>query len=322
VKNGYEGKPVYKWKQTEETLHKLMGLREHRHIIVDVDLFDDSYSFEFIDRVFAVMALCPQHTFQILTKRPERMAEYLRSFHDDCEVGGSHGMGRLGNAAGCLLDGVWIWGEGARHRTRINEFISDAYEFDDDDVEYQSKPVPWPLPNVWLGTSAEDQQRLDERVPHLLRCPAAVRFLSLEPLLGKLDLSAYFGGEYVALPGDRVVPNYNFGIHQIIVGGESGPHARPCDVAWIRSIVKQCADAGVPCYVKQLGSNVLIRNDSFDEWPREGDELRYDEDDIGFRHQGDLVRVRLRDPKGGDPSEWPEDLRVREFPVVGAKGGA
>lgn len=218
------------------------------------DLFHESVPFSFIDEVFAVMHVADWHTFQVLTKRPERAAKYL------------------------------------------NE---------------RQRP---PLPNVWIGTSAEDQPRLDERVPHLLECPAAVRFLSCEPLLGPLDLSAFFGGKYVALPGDRIEDGYNFGIQWVIVGGESGPHARPCDVAWVRSIVEQCTAAHVRVFVKQLGAYVHCRNDHVSRWLDElGMGLDYI-DTSETRMQGDPVRVMLNDRKGGDMAEWPADLRVREMP--------
>lgn len=125
-------------------------------------------------------------------------------------------------------------------------------------------------PNVWIGTSVENQARLEERAPHLLRVPARVRFLSAEPLLGPLDLRPFIGPGYV---------------QWVIVGGESGPGARPFDPHWARIIVDQCKDAGVPVFVKQLGENVTT-------------------------HAG----LRLRN-KGGDWDDLPNDLRVREFPA-------
>lgn len=136
--------------------------------------------------------------------------------------------------------------------------------------------------NVWIGTSVENQATADERIPHLLQVPAAVRFLSCEPLLedlGKIDTS---------------------GIQWVIVGGESGPHARPCELAWVRALIEQCHEADTPCFVKQLGSNLrgLTRH--------------------GLDHDHLAAALgstyRLRDPKGGDPDEWPEDLRVRQCP--------
>lgn len=268
----------------EDSLLIPMRWKKPRLIFVNSmgDLFHKDVPFEFIDRVFAVMALCPHHTFQVLTKRPERMAEYF-----DENDG--------------LSTPFRVW-----HQKQLLQGSPE-----DHNNAYDGSSHPWPLPNVWLGTSVEDQTRADERIPHLMKCPAAVRFLSCEPLLGPLDLSAYFGGAYVGLPGDVVHENYNFGIDWVIVGGESGPGARPCNVAWIRSIVQQCKAAGVPCFVKQLGSHVLDRFDRSDpeEWPTE---TLHDPkcDDAGN------WRMRPKSKKGGDMAEWPEDLRVREMPEV------
>lgn len=124
-------------------------------------------------------------------------------------------------------------------------------------------------PNVWIGTSIEDQQRANERIPQLLKIPAKLRFLSVEPLLGPVDLENW--------------------VHWTIVGGESGPNSRTCHVDWIRDIVKQCKVADTKCFVKQLGANIMGRE--MDKWV-----------------------TRIKHPKGGDPSEWSQDLRVREFP--------
>jgi protein gp37 len=243
----------------ENRLIEPLSWRKPKMVFVNSmsDLFHEAVPFGFIDRVFAVMALCPRHTFQVLTKRPERMAEYL----DD---------GRLTMVAQAAA----MMGHGEA-----------------------SMAFGWPVPNIWLGTSCEDQKNADERIPHLLKCPAAVRFLSCEPLLGPIDLSAFFGGEYYGIGG--VQQNRNFGIDWVIAGGESGPRARACDIRWIRVIVSQCHAAGVPCFVKQFGSRPHSR--------------------VAITTEGDAVardctQIALKDKKGGDPSEWPEDLRVREFP--------
>lgn len=124
----------------------------------------------------------------------------------------------------------------------------------------------------------------DKRIPELLRIPAKVRFLSLEPLLGPIQLGVHQGYECNL---------YDYGcgetrVDWVIVGGESGPGARPCNVEWIRDIVRQCKAAGVKCFVKQLGSNPVMEPGPT-TWPCEH-------------------------PKGGDPAEWPEDMRVREMP--------
>lgn len=158
-------------------------------------------------------------------------------------------------------------------------------------------------PNVWLGVSVEDQARADERIPLLLQAPATVRFLSVEPLLGSVDLTrAGFDGRYITNPLTGAVPyrpdlEARPGIDWVIIGGESGPGARPCDAGWIHEIVSSCRDAGVPCFVKQLGS----RPYSAVRFSAKGSD----------RH---VEPIPLRDRKGGDPSEWPASLRVRQFP--------
>lgn len=152
--------------------------------------------------------------------------------------------------------------------------------------------------NLWLGVSCENQATADERIPLLLQIPAKVRFVSYEPALSVVDFK-----KLLRCPrdhnGDGDCDFHKQGcpqIHQVIVGGESGPHARPCNLDWIRSTVRQCREAGCCCFVKQLGSNAVVRNDAEDD------------------HQGEIAPLRLRHPKGGDMEEWPEDLRVREFP--------
>jgi len=167
-----------------------------------------------------------------------------------------------------------------------------------------------PPKNIWLGTSVEDQKRADERIPALLEIPAHIRFLSAEPLLSDIKFRAWkcvcgFECSESELPKPLQCPKCRLsagllwhsmlkGIHWAIVGGESGRDARGCDLEWIRSIVRQCATAGVPPFVKQLGSNPFSTAGT----------------------NSDPLCHPLRDPKGGDPAEWPEDLRVRQFPTL------
>lgn len=260
------------------------------------DLFHEGVPFEFIDRVFAVMAICPQHTFQVLTKRPERMREYLDG-DEDRQV-------QIGMAAGDMLDGPWIHGEGKRFRTAIERVIDMSHGLDPD-VEGEAFWIDdlLPLPNVWLGTSVEDQPTADARIVELLRCPAAVHFVSAEPLLGPVD----FRKITIPLPTrvptevhvlDTVKPwcvsngietlistdaargpvepmhghvnridavdgmvytdkgvgfKMKTRLDWVIVGGESGPGARPMDPDWVRSIRDQCSSAGVSFFFKQWG---------------------------------------------------------------------
>jgi protein gp37 len=155
-------------------------------------------------------------------------------------------------------------------------------------------------PGIWMGVSVEDQRTAEERLPHLRRVPAGVRFVSCEPLLGPLH-SAWIG------------------ISWLILGGESGHGARPCRIDWIRSIVAQCKTARVSTFVKQLGAHVIDRNDAgFDgslptRWP-EGTETDDWDLDPGRQYQGADARIMLASRKGGDMAEWPEDLRIRDFP--------
>lgn len=155
--------------------------------------------------------------------------------------------------------------------------------------------------NVWMGTSVEDQKRADERISELLKIPAKLRFLSVEPMLGpvRFDISRHpqHNGEF---------PD---GIHWVIFGGESGPGARPCAVEWIRDGVKQCRAVGCAPFVKQLGANVVCSGMSIpgEHWPNDSAL-----EDTGEGH----FTKRLIDKKGGDMDEWPEDLCVREFPTV------
>lgn len=181
--------------------------------------------------------------------------------------------------------------------------------------------------NCWLLYSASDQQSLEAGLPHLLACRDLVPVLglSLEPLVGPVDLGLMVGPSYGQRSGQprRVKPDW------VVVGGESGPRARPCDVSWIRSIVSQCREAGVPCFVKQLGTCAMARKDSVAgrikgdhpeaEWPSGTSFGSWNSSHVGTEWQG--RHVRLKDPKGGDPSEWPTGLRVREFPMHCQKPG-
>lgn len=169
------------------------------------DLFHESVPDEFIEAVFVVMQMANQHTFQVLTKRPERMLHFLTNMDS-----------RL-------------------HELGYPQGVAGRY------------------PNVWFGVSIEDQATADERIPSLLDSPAAVRFLSCEPLIGPIDLSAGL----LWLKQFPIEPN----IHWVIVGGESGPKARPMHPDWVRSLRDQCQATSVPFFFKQWG-----------EWiPGEGD---------------------------------------------------
>lgn len=144
-------------------------------------------------------------------------------------------------------------------------------------------------PNIWLGTTVEDQTRANERIPELVKVPAAVRFLSMEPLLEPVDLSYWLEEDK-----NGFIHRTGNAIQWAIIGGESGSKARPFSLDWARNIVRQCRDGDVAPFVKQMGSSPV---------------------EVQLRgHVTTEFFVKFTDHHGGDPAEWPEDLRVREFP--------
>jgi protein gp37 len=255
-----------------ERLQQPLRWRRPRRIFVNSmsDLFHEEVPDDFFDRAFSVMASAREHTFQILTKRPERMREYLSRFKPSPPRDGF--ITRDGKRSNDLARG-----------------------------EFCAGPERWPLPNVWLGVSVEDQATADERIPILLQTPAALRFASVEPLLDRVTLDGLMIGDETYLDALRgvegatcqhlaVEPKRGNHLDWVIVGGESGPRARECRLEWIGSLVSQCCRAGVPCFVKQIGS-------------------------APASYDADWNATLVRDAKGGDPAEWPAYLReCREFP--------
>lgn len=451
-----------------ERLRQPLSWRKPQRVFVASmsDPFHDAVPDEFLDSMLAVIALAPQHHYQLLTKRPQRMRDYIRdpetafrvqramdaiAVNEDMRghrerwstikgfpgysvsslgrVRSSLGAGAkilaqadhpngyrqvtlrsagqsyaklvhalvLGTFVRCRQDGEEVrhrngdkadnrianlsWGtkaenmqdavrHGSARRTHRGTLTADVVE----DIRvrrragalldtlakdygltkqqvsavargklYRAAELAWPLPQLWLGVSAEDQATADERIPVLLQTPAAVRFVSAEPLLAALDLDPWLcpfcrGSRWTndenwepeqpwdgsRHPADGLIPcgHCNQGgwdvevgeraalLDWAIVGGESGPKARPCNAAWIRSIVEQCRAAEVPVFVKQLGADVRDRNDAGfmadwndgTGWPAEPDDVVDDPDGVGDRgYQGAPVRVRLRHPKGGRP---------------------
>lgn len=210
----------------ERLAHPLSWRTPKRIFVNSVsDLFHDAVPDEYLHRVFAVMALASRHTFQVLTKRPARMQAYVTQLGRSIEPleHAARGLGRTFRWQGLSL-------------------------------------LPWPIPNVWLGVSVENQRWANERIPLLLDTPAAVRFLSCEPLLGPLDLKRV---SHRVAAGSRVTFDAldRHGLHQwtdtgvdwVIVGGESGPKARPMAAAWVRDLAAQCDSAGAAFFFKQWG---------------------------------------------------------------------
>jgi protein gp37 len=236
------------------------------------DMFGEWVNGTQLDACFATMAVTPQHTHQILTKRPEQMQHYIRQ----------------------LMAGERLVCERARWQfdnTQREDLVAQcmhAFGSTEEDLPTQ------PLRNVWLGVSAGTQETADKYIPTLLNTPAAVRWVSAEPLLEPVDLSKYLQCQHGCKPGanteDGVIyycgtPTIDWGV----VSGESGPGARPFVLGHGKEIVRQFKAAGKPVFVKQAGSYPTNR---------EGIRCPY-----------------IKHPKGGNMNEWPEELRIREFPA-------
>lgn len=253
----------------EDRLDQPLRWKRPRMIFVNSmsDLFHEDVPDTFIDKVFAVMALAEQHVFQVLTKRPERMHAYLTS-----------------------KNRADIIGEKAMPIVSKNDFGL----------------LEWPIKNVWLGVSVEDQATADERIPPLLQTPAAVRWVSAEPLLNKIDLTHLEldpFNYYNALTGDTIMLNRTIipmenTLSWVVVGGESGNSARALNAQFLYALVSQCKAAGTPVFVKQLGYRFIdLDNALYGAGIETADKNR-----------------KLINRAGADMNEWPEDLRVREWP--------
>ncbi|MEW6612726.1 MAG: phage Gp37/Gp68 family protein [Pseudomonadota bacterium] len=215
----YHGRAFTNVRCHDDVLGLPLRWRRPRRIFVNSmsDLFHQNVPDEFIDQVFAVMALAPQHTFQVLTKRPERMLEWA---------------------------------------TRIRRYEHrDGSVFHLNDRNVIVGYRDWPLPNVWLGVSVDDQFTADERIPLLLKAPAAVRWISAEPLLGPINLRLFLSFVTHGRGGPHKETG---GLDWVVCGGESGPKARPMHPFWVRSLRDQCAAAGVPFLFKQWGEWGLL----------------------------------------------------------------
>ncbi len=239
------------------------------------DLFHEGVPFEYVAAMFGVMAAARRHTFQVLTKRADRIPEFYEWL--------LNGAGSRGWVGLTLHHHARQAGVSAR-------LLEGALE----------EPCPWPLPNVWLGTSVENPDYL-WRVERLLEVEAAVSWVSAEPLLARIDFSPYLQGERK--------------LGWVVVGGESGRigyDCRPCAMEWIDEIKDQCLEARVPVFVKQLGSWV-VSEERMAQSVEEANDLRRA---CGHTERDDpwLWSAGLKDAKGEDPDEWPKEMRVRTFP--------
>jgi protein gp37 len=189
---------------------------------------------------------------------------------------------------------------------------------DSEEVDFLMWITEWffdekPPANVWIGCTVENQEYADKRILELLKIPAVCRFVSYEPALGPVDFTQIKEAPFTvinALTGEGIKAEYApRWVDWIIVGGESGPKAREFKIEWAADTVRQCRSAGIACFVKQLGAFPTCENANAFDWP----------DDAVLVENGSCVAsclARLKDKKGGDMAEWPEDLRIREFPSV------
>ena len=202
------------------------------------DLFHEAVPFGWVMQVLRVMFETPRHAYQVLTKRPERMRYFMQCWGDV-----------TGENFATFHDARGPDATGQAHSSPRGQLFADMLEAMGDPppgcahptFDWMGGMLRWPgvPPNVWLGTSVEDQRAADERIPVLLGTPAAVRWISAEPLLGPIDLKA----------AGHDLPKLDW----VVCGGESGPRARPMDPAWARSLRDDCAECGVPFFFKQWG---------------------------------------------------------------------
>ena len=249
----------------EDRLEQPLHWKKPRMIFVNSmsDLFHEDVPFEFIDRIMTMIAYT-NHIYQVLTKRPKRMLEYFSD--SSLRLRLKIYIENLGNKRG--------------YKTKLGDL----------------DPLTL-LDNLWLGVSVEDQKTANERIPILLETPAAVRWISAEPLLSSIDIR-----EYLHDSNCLIKENGNCNCSEpredhldwVVVGGESGPKARECNVFWISDIVGQCKKASIPVFVKQLGSKGVFEKDD-----------------------GVILGAKIIiDGKGKNDKieDFPEYLKIRQYP--------
>ena len=277
---GYDAENPFKVTLHPDRLEEPMRWRKPSMVFVCSmgDLFHDDVPFDFIDRVFKRINGSPQHDFLILTKRTERMREYFaRSMKFLCAA--CQGTG----CSYCLDHGYQNW---------------------------EMKPYS----NVWLGVTAENQEMADKRIPILLQIPAAVRFVSVEPMLGPVDLLSedYLGGcincEICLDSPEKCINRVNnLKLDWVICGGETGPDARPMHPDWVRGLRDQCQSAGVPFFFKQWGEYIHA-SQTPDNMTNYDPEYFYDREwPPGFARVGKKIAGRLL-----DGCEWNEMPKVAQ----------
>ncbi len=235
----------------EDRLEQPLHWKKPRNVFVNSmsDLFHEAIPDEFIDKMFAVMALAHWHTYQILTKRSKRMKDYIN--HKNRCLSDFYGSMNVAARKILGVDGIAI------HPTQAHGMVPDN----------------WPLPNVWLGVSVESNDHLC-RVEDLLQTPAAVRFLSVEPMLGQIDARPYLDPFHDHNPNFEPVNKIDW----VICGGESGPGARPMHPDWARSLREQCQAANVSFFFKQWGEWLPGQNEPYPYQPYKGQLIAHDQD--------------------------------------------
>lgn len=241
------------------------------------DLFHEDVPFEFIADVFAAMWVTTRHTYQVLTKRPERM----KAFFDWLNLDPYHDVPWSNDDF--QIDPLRVWPQW----TPINGNTGG----------YDNCGPIWPMENVWLGVSVENQETANERIPLLLDIPAAVRWISAEPLLEPVSLDRLLlqpGGQYRnSLTGEvhGFYTNYKDfpKLDWVVVGGESGPNARPMDPHWVRDLRDQCDKAGTPFLLKQWGEYKYIEETGLPAMKESSDKAIYSAPAIDI--PGRFIRV-------------------------------
>jgi len=269
------------------------------------DLFHKDVPFEFILKIFGLSIYTPWHTYQILTKRIDRVVEFFQWWRKKwAESRILWGLQAL------AIQSVWSITD-EKLRGRATKFWEENYDQSGrGKIDY---PVPWPHPNVHIGVSCSTEADANKNIPILLQIPVAVHYVSFEPLLGNIDALKYLwlrqkctgpkgcgftGASYEfdnpkkdgAYKCPKCGKNHTYlvtnNLDWVIVGSESGPQRRSCKTEYVRSLVEQCKSAGVPVFVKQVDTSELKPSGV-----------------LGYK-------------VSKNPEEWPEDLRLREYPDV------
>ncbi len=236
-KGDWNGKTFF----VESALEKPLHWKQPRRIFVCSmgDLFHESVPFEWILKIIGITVAAPQHEYIFLTKRSERMYEFFACYPDGWLIRKSMEYSSLSSEF-FALDSV--------RDLLTDKKISEANDYWKNNYDQSKRgkldgPVPFPQPNIWLGVTAENQEQADKRIPILLQIPAAKRFVSIEPMLGKIDFkkTTLFKKQHY----DRA------NLDWVIVGAESGAKRRYCAKTWVENIVEQCKNADVPCFIKQ-----------------------------------------------------------------------